>query len=396
MEKVFLALILIFGSHQASAQVPTFIGEQEGLTANTGIGRFGSTAAGYYNPAGLAGVEKDKISVSATAFQSYTQRVTGELDMYVQATQTMPTQVTSVWRVPYGTIALSVFSVRDFDFALPFKISIEDVGSVPVRFKVSESTLAVGPSIARQFGDSLSVGLSFLLLKVDRYASAVIRDTKTLPAGTVDFMSFSEQKSNSLLALPVLGVHKKWNEKFATGLRLASPTFVISGKRKSFDQNITYVNDGVTISNLSEPEADISEKESIKRPMEVGVGAVYQAQEDLKILLDINNSFSMTYKEVPSDEEDTIVKGAVAVSSGFELLRGKRTYKAGLMWQQNAMRELAPEAEVYYGATVGVATAFEYIDSGIGLYYAAGERKDDGDTSKAQAFGLLLSSSYRF
>ena len=396
MEKVFLALILFFGLSRASAQVPTFIGEQEGLTANTGIGRFGSTAAGYYNPSGLAGVEKDKISVSATAFQSYTQRVTGELDMYVQATQTMPTQVTSVWRVPYGTIALSVFSVRDFDFALPFKIEIEDVGTVPVRFKVSESMLAVGPSIARRLNESLSIGLSLLLLKVDRYSSAVIRDKKTLPAGTIDFMSFTEQKSNSLLALPVLGVHKQWNEKFATGLRLASPTFVVSGKRNSLEQNVTYFNDGVSITEISDPESDISEKESIKRPMEVGIGAVYQPREDLKILLDVNNSFSMSYKEVPSDEEETAVKGAVAVSSGFEFSRGKRTYKAGVMWQQNAMRDLAPEAEVYYGATLGVATAFEYIDSGIGLYYAAGERKDDGDTSKAQAFGLLLSSSYRF
>src|SRR5262245_5891547 len=94
-----LLLLILITAIPAFAQVPFILGEHEGFLGNTGIARLGSSAAGYYNPAGLATVESRKLSATGTLFQYGVTEVGGSTNGRSTYFLSIPTQVSTVGKL---------------------------------------------------------------------------------------------------------------------------------------------------------------------------------------------------------------------------------------------------------------------------------------------------------
>jgi hypothetical protein len=401
----YFLFFILFYSLRSFADIPVFIGEKESFTANTGYARVGNSAAGIYNPAGLARITTPKLSVSATAFQNYDQKLSGDdLNATVRTFQSIPTQVTSTWKLGSSTIALSAFNTANYDFAVPLTFTIDPVGSFPARAAFREMRLLVGPSFARKISEKVDVGVSVLVEKRDMYQNTALQARFTDP-GTgfeVHTLQQSEDKETSLVAVPILGFNYHHSDTLILGARLVIPGMQISGKIKSFQQGMAYVNTGANIVESPSDEYDVEEDFKRRTPAQIGIGINRQLTTRFRFLADIHHSFKLNYQAYQVggvnavDEEDDALTNALGCSLGGEYSKGQNLFSFGGLLSENPERNDSANAKTFYGVSGGWTTIRDLFESGVGIYYAVGQRKEEGNTATTTAIGLLLSTSYRF
>ncbi len=402
--RIYIFFILILFCFQSGADLPVFIGEKESYTANTGFARRANSAAGIYNPSGLARIRTKKLSVSATAYQSYEQKITGEIEAGVRTFQGIPTQVTSTWSFGSSTLALSAFNTANYDFSIPVTYRDDAIGVVPSRLNLRENRLMVGPSFARVISEKTDFGISILIESRSHYNNSVLQARFTDPGSgaSIHTLQQIEDKESSLVAVPILGFNSQITEEILLGLRIIPGSLQISGSVKSFKQGSTYVNTGAAIIEADSEPYDVEEDFKRRIPAEIGLGINAEVSSRVRILADIHHSFKMSYNSYQVggvndvEEESVELTNAFGGSIGTEITFGSKFLSMGALLTENLERADSSNAEIFYGVTGGWTTIHDLFESGVGGFYAVGERKDRSNTSKTTAIGLLLSTSYRF
>ncbi len=142
------------------------IGDVEAYMANTGVALSGSTGAVYYNPAGLASLTKNHLSISANSYLSTrtnlnpVETIDGtDMNFHVEGLQTIPTSFISTGHLNEFHYAFSIL--------VPHQIKVQDsqAFSTPHYPNLQYSRtnffqlLMIGPSIAIRYMDAYDIGL---------------------------------------------------------------------------------------------------------------------------------------------------------------------------------------------------------------------------------------------
>ena len=113
----FAAVFVALTPAQAYIENPNLfpLGEQEALMANTGVALAGSSGAVFYNPAGLATLEKPKFSMSAnsylitkTDFTPFDNIDSTNVNFSTSGSQAIPSSLVSVHKWDTWTVAFSL------------------------------------------------------------------------------------------------------------------------------------------------------------------------------------------------------------------------------------------------------------------------------------------------
>lgn len=396
-----LRIWVLWGLLQGTAsmawgQTPLVLGEREAFLGNTGIARLGSSAAGYYNPAGLMSVSQTKISASGSLFQTSRQKFTGTANTESKTFESIPTHVSTVGRYKDYRYAFTIMNVQTYDYTLGVMTDLGlGVGQTPMRMKATGSALAIGPSIAMPVTKNLFAGLSLMVLKSDIYLNRLARIDATGPGGTAHLLASVEDQLSTYTLVPIFGTTYVINDSTTLGVRFVAPSVALSGNVKTIEQAVGYLDNGGAITDLGVPETHTSQKAKLRRPMELGVGLAQSLPRQMKLYADATYSFSLDYEEV-AGAGDTEYKGSLHLNTGLEYMSGAGTWSAGGFYMPNISRGDAGEVKNYYGITGGYIHMAEHIDSGIGLSYVFGSGKTTGLSNKASSLGILLTTAFKF
>lgn len=398
----FLVVILAFlKTSPAFAQLPLFVGEREAYTANTGVAREGSTSAALYNPAGLATIENNKLSASATLFERFTQKVSGEFNAQFGSFHSVPTQVATVWKFSRWRVAFSVFNTQAFDIGLSIRQTTAAYGEVPSRAKIVGSTLLIGPSLATVIDEHWRAGVSLMVRKRDTYGNSVYNFDTTQAGQAVKVLFQNEVTRNSLLGILQPGAIYDLGEGRRVGLRVDMPSIRFSGTEEIFQQAVGYSDNAGTYTNMSVPGQTSKGKWKDRAPLGLAAGwsmpVPVSAFDSSRLFTDLTYSTRTRYQpsgNLPSESVELL--GSVTLSTGMEFVRGARTFSVGGMFAQNPERNDRTAIREAIGITAGVIESTSTVDTGFGGYYAFGSSQSGATTAKASAFGVMLNSGYKF
>ena len=192
-------------------------------------GAVGATASGldacYYNPAGLARVQDDTLSVSANLYGFQKFRATSGLavgeDLKRNSFVSIPAAVSGISKLAgEGALAFSAF--------IPDRSSYNEISTYLDKqhfydFSEDDQTLWIGPSFGYPYSDKLLIGASVFGLY--RTYSRV----ENVSWGDIDYSSSDDLKYNSFGLLAVLGAQYKLDPEWNLGLVLQSPSWNLTG-----------------------------------------------------------------------------------------------------------------------------------------------------------------------
>lgn len=246
----FLALTWPAGARDLSRQ-SYIIGEQAAGMGGAYVSLTGDPASAYYNPAGLAGLYRQAISLSASAYwmalENYDNIVglelpTGEdvsLDTNSITFSTFPASVVYVLPLDAGKDPQATHHVLAFSLLVPHYDELDgDVfmpagGALPLEVKASllseSATYWAGASYAASLGGRLRLGLSvygLVHLSEERYkvsAKASVDDTM---GGILEsYVAASTERTGACVtALVQAGLQFDLTDRFSLGASVRSPS----------------------------------------------------------------------------------------------------------------------------------------------------------------------------
>lgn len=367
----------------------------------------------FYNPAGLADVPKNSISLSASLYGFQNQWVKGywypSQDLDVSSFVSIPTTFGSVWKLSdRSAVALAAF--------IPDRSSSNDLEAFVdtdhyFKFSQEDQTLWIGPSIGWRLDEKFSVGAS--LFGVYRTFSW-FRDYFYANY----WLALSEDIMYSNLSLlAVLGAKYDLDENWLLGLRLQTPNIRLTGKgnylfkRSYFDssERLVYFQSWY-----------MDEVKSLNRlPTQLTAGVAYRVPGVYSFGADVSLHLPVSFNRVEGYDQFGVYrdwplerKFTVDLSLGGEyFLADVYPVRLGLF----TSRSSAPAPDVLtsyyppqinkYGLTASVGRESENTTINLGLNYVWGNGKflgfDQGlniDVAEAEysSLYLFLSSSYLF
>lgn len=391
--KLFLLVLVFLFTQNVFAQANPFvtpIGAAEGLTGNTGIGRYGSAGGVIYNPAGLAGIKSHKVSVSGTAISQNKIKIKdkGASETSNKYFETIPSQLTTIFAEEKFTWGFSVLVPSSMQSELDFKGETGDVTNNYIKF---QETL-FGPSVGFSLSPKYKIGLSLFAAKAD----SLFKQTG-YNLGDNILTTYSQSRS-AIIAYPVLGFLSLESKIFSWGIRLALPSWQLSGDQESK----LHVNGSDEVISKS--------KLTYKHPTEFGFGLSWIPSPRWKLLLDSSIQSSIKYKEYNSDATgepgDVDYKDASRTGLGVEYKTSSHDrLTGGVLYSQSPEKDTSSTFGDYYGYTLGYRSIDKHgVGSSLGIYYlTSANNKDENDTNvdvqttfKSETIGIFISTSIAF
>ena len=349
-------------------------------------GAIGATASGldacYYNPAGLARVSFNTLSLSANlyGFQKYRAEnglAVGE-DLKRNSFVSIPAAVTGITKTEgFGTWAFSAF--------IPDHTSFIEITSFLDKkhfyaFSANDETLWVGPSVGFAVSDKLLLGASVfgIYQTYSQFESVALGDRE---------FSFSDDlKYNSFGLLAQLGVQYKLDPEWNMGLLLQSPSWGLfgSGTYSATEVMASSGSAGLYGDNLDTGNyipAKVTANLGWEKPKDraLGLGLTYH----------LPCSFNMVSGElhgvgIPDTTDSSHLSRAavVDVSVGGEYyVNGKYPVRMGFFTSRSTASDVNPgsrgtEVQVpqinKYGITTSVGRETKNMSANVGLIYVFG------------------------
>jgi long-subunit fatty acid transport protein len=370
----------------------TPIGGAEGITGNTGIGRYGSSGSVIYNPAGLAGIKSHKVSVSGTAISQnkVTIKDKGLPETSNKYFETTPSQLATIFAEDKFTWGVSLLVPYSMQTELDIKTKDGADTTVTSHYFKAQETL-LGPSIGFSLSPKYKIGLSLFAAKADNLvkSSVYVQGVNTLTTYS--------QKRSAIIAYPILGFLSLESKTFSWGVRCVLPSLQLSG-----DQEIKLHENG-------SDELTSKDKLTYKHPTEFGLGLSWIPSPRWKLLVDSSIQSSIKYQEYNSDTfEPTYVdyKDASRVGFGVEYKTSSHDrLTAGILASQSPEKDTSSTFGDYKGYTLGYRSIDKNgVGSSYGIYYlTSANDKDENDedkdvqtTFKSETIGIFISTSIGF
>ena len=371
----------------------------------------------YYNPAGIVYVGDKNFSASVNAYYNQTKKFENVIgnQAFIRNSSALLANYFGIVK-PFGRYKVG------FSYAVPDAVSenqnqtFTNVGTYTSRFTINlnnrDSTYNIGPSIATEVNDDLSVGLTLYAhirdsqLILNQFLEGTDPNTS---AATVswknDYFSINETGIR-----PILGVEWSPAEKISLGFML-SKTFVLSStttQQLSCYDSSTYnatnnqatCYDGVQAPTTQVPTINNSK---IKRdyPTHIGLGAAYFANRDLLVSAD------WSYNTAVKDPifGDKVATFNMALGTEYYLTR-KWAVRAGIYTNMSNAPDIQagvtniPEQINIYGLSLSISnfSGSASVTVGGNISYGTGKAQvqDNLSAQNASTLGLLffLSSSY--
>lgn len=348
-----------------------------------------------YNPAGLARVQQNSMSLSANlyGFQNYAIDdfyFPGE-DLKADSFVTIPSTVGSVFKLnDRATVALSAF--------MPDRFAVSEVKAFSLNghynaLSSEAKTIWLGPSAGYQLTPQIAVGASFF---------GIYRDYTRVESlyWSGYSMSVSQNlKSSTLSYAGVMGLQYRPTDVVALGLTLRTGSTTVKGKGKF----LSHYSMGLDqFENSSSTYAEDMDAED-KLPATITAGVSWEDPGKWSVGADITHHLSATYNSLEGTDESgarlalQMKREAVTDFSvgGEYILFGKYPLRGGFFTSFSSAPETSLETTDFpahmdlYGITASVGTVSDHVSVNTGLNYIFGSGKAYGQDMKD---GLLQTS----
>jgi long-subunit fatty acid transport protein len=378
------------------------LGDAEALLGNTGTGGLSSTGAVFYNPAALIMLEGSSFSLTGSAYMQYTFEAKpvsvidgNELDYEGIGFQSVPTSLVMVRSLGAWKVAFSLLVPTQFKYEGQENWSLT-VGGIPYRLKLLQNYREVifmgGLSAARKINDRWSWGVSVYGQYFYYLSSSDVRFSNSNEPARISISSERDQRAPVSLYV-LAGLHRQ-GEKLGLGLRIAAPSFRISGAGAYY--NYIYV----ALSDLSPPvvsETDLTGlKADFETPLDLRLGVTYTASDKLRLALDASYGAGVEYESLSgqgyslSEELESTYR--LSTGGEYSLAKG-RALLGGLSWTPTTSTvESVTNTIDFVSYTAGVKVTMGRSETTLGYFGALGT----GALPYADGNGSLGQQTYQF
>ncbi len=388
------------------------LGEKELFMANTGIAMTQSSGSAFYNPAGLATIEANKLSLSSntyfTAKSDFSSLQTiddKKMPFSTSGSQSIPSSLISTWKGEKLTTAFSIFVPHQMKVQESALFSSNNYEAIQMTRSQSFQVLMAGGSVAGKLNDSWRLGASCFYTSYQtsqQFDLAVApRDPNALRPVVAN--TFFNADISGLLCH--LGAQTDYNDFVTLGFTIKSP-LMITSKKGTASKFVIDVNGN------SQADGAKNVETQFEIPSEIGAGIKLNLADRFKFFGDVNYQMSGVYKDGNLLSEKFEHKGTMRFNGGLQFkISQKNDLLAGFSYNPTSLK--APKAEPqenFFVGTLGIQTQSENSILGIGLFIAQsygemevsnydvnfqelGTYKSDVKTAIS---GILLSSGFSF
>ena len=387
------------------------IGEVESFMANTGTALSGSTGAVYYNPAGLASISRNHISVSANSYLSTKsemrpiQTIDGvDMDFSSKGLQAIPSAFVSTGQKDKWRYAFSIL--------IPHQVRVQDsvLFKTPTypTFQYSRTnffqTLMAGLSVATSVDAGFDIGVGCHYTMFQTTQSSATNGLTNAGTNSLLISSYFDAQVDGILC--TAGLQQQVNEDFRFGFTARLPLMTTSKKGTSslFVQNPNTGQAQALGPKAVEPE--------IAMPLDMTFGIEYRLSPTLKSYADLSYQLSATYTsgDISATESSHKATPRGSVGLRYQMLEKYELF-AGVAYNPSSVNVNDQDySENFIAGTVGGRWQSGSSSIGVGVLYAQssgnreagiynaalteiGRKTADVSTS---AMGIMISSGYVF
>lgn len=405
---LILSLILLWSfAAQSYYENPNIypLGEKEAFMANTGVALSGSTGAVFFNPAGLAGIQSSKVSLSAN---SYLSIKTSFAPLDVVDNSNINLDANSLIAVPSSVVSVQKFEkwVMAFSVLAPEQTQLNSMSShetnnfnTQIILNIRSQLLLIGLSGATSHLNGYDFGAGCFIATLngtsDRSVVAEPKPASGFPQSGIASDSYSVQVAGLVCNT---GFQTNYTENLRVGANLRLPFIQTSGSAKLFSYAQSAAGGAAVNSGIQNISVDY------QLPMDLAFGASYKLTEVLQLYADASYQFPLDYKSsslaatnVKSDGTFRWNAGASYLQSNNLKFYGGFALNPGTVALQNA----GDVKENFTVLTIGTELKSNIATTGLGVMVAnsSGESKlssgSNGDVS-TKVFGVLLSAGFSF
>lgn len=380
----------------------------------------------YYNPAGLAGIDANRLSLSTNLYGFFKLEVTDGLgpgkDYKIREFEAIPTAFGSILNVSeILTLAFSVLvpdNVKYNHQQTYTRLPTPDYllfQSEYFSYSIDDQTLWIGPSLGVRLGEDWSIGASAFLV----YRSMVNKQdwSYLITRGDYEKVSVStrhydlDYSSYGVLAL--LGARWDATDRLSLALVVQPPSVHISGDGEfTYTSNFDRPDDRI----VHAPDLDVNNK----IPAKVVLGAAWHREKEYCLGLDLSYHLPTSFILLEGDDDwsggeisrrvrrrsvfNVNLGGEYYAASGYPLRAGFFTNLSSAHHPDPSLPG-SPEKIDMYGVTASVGSESEHTTINVGVNYVWGSGKTLGvsdnldysvvDVRESYLF-LFLSSTYIF
>ena len=390
------------------------IGESEAFMANTGVALGGSTGAVYFNPAGLASLKKNHVSLSGDTYLSSKTSLmpvetvdSTDLNLTATGFQAVPSSIVSTWNLGSWVAAFSVLvpnQIKNQDVA---SYSTPNYSTLQIARTDSFQLLWAGFSAATQFSNSLDVGAGCFYSRYQTTQQLSWDATPTVASGLTSALVIDSYFNATVDGfLCDVGMQMQYSSDFRVGFSAHLPFITMSstGDAYSFFQS---PQSGAAIALGPK-----SVSAAYQIPLDTSLGLEYLISEAWRIYFDISYQFASNYQTGDLNASPTDEKAVARYNLGMSYkLNQSVQLLAGVAYNPSAINlNSSNAAEDFKVGTVGVNFINGISNVGVGLMYAesSGSSLNQVVDSSAhlletrtgsistQAFGIMINSGFVF
>ena len=391
-------------------------GEKQAFMANTGTGDASDAGAVYYNPAGLADLRHDRVSVTGSVYMNFastSEAVTflaGRPIPYTAAGfNTIPGTLVITRRIGDWTLAGSALVPESYQFDNRSRFSVPGYEGAFVQSFLTQD-LWVGLSAAHAVGGSdsrLKVGVTAWGVKHEQSQLLSLPVLVSTQANTM--ISVASRVAYSTLALSAtLGASYRATEDLKIGLRVQLPTWQLSGTGDVYVFN-SIVSSG-TVTTTTEDLSGSGLPAYYQLPLDATLGVAADLSPVLKLLADLSVQFGARFSSLPNSTQSKSF--APVPSPRLNVGMEAKWFESfpirwGAFYNPSALHNLARvEGENgkadYLGLTAGFGYVSEHVETSLGGFafygFSRGIEMGTGATvgGSVVGTGFLVTTAYRF
>jgi long-chain fatty acid transport protein len=429
------ALLLFFFSQATSLLANdynyknTIVGERAFGLAGAYTALSDDTSGCYYNPAGLAFVERNTLSLSATVYSQQTMTTKNAfsylgvegVDAESSVLTPIPSTVGTLKKFNENTTAGFCAVVPDSSrITIDTAVDVGDNAQYSLRRNLSDQILLVGPALGYKLKPNLAVGFSLFYASRTYSLTNTLTNTEDLSAEFPPItISTSDTFINHGSILVQTGIRYQPTEKLYLGFSARSTSYKLSGEGSVFltivDENENFTNGRNFLYSFKNLEGDT------EYPLKLSTGVAYGEKYHYFISFDteynIGRNFNLT--QISLSGTDFAI-GQVEQSNIFNFAVGSEYYfkrevpvRFGIYTNLSAndaakvLTDQNQESIDYYGVTLGFGWESQNSSTNVGINYAIGSGKSSrsfGETAEnmtvkdlsSSQLGILVGGSYYF
>ena len=354
--------------------------------------------AAFYNPAGLARVQQNSISVNGTFYglqhyETESSLFPGE-ELGVDSFVTIPAGISAVRRL--GTDLVGSFSVF-----VPSQSSAKEIRAFPenqhfYNFSDDEQTLWLGPSLGYQASDRLSLGASVFAV----YQSA--SHFNNLFWGDYAYSYALDYKYSTLGLVAAAGSQYRLTDRWNLGLTVLSPSLSLAGSGKWQESAVRSDEDVQGKGSIYMDDLDAENG----LPAQIKFGLAWQKPKSIGFGVDVTHHFSRNY-DLLSNGEDSLERRRESVTDvqagGEYYVKGRYPVRAGAFTSFSSAPDVDPQNSLalpqvdLYGLTASAGMGSEHlvINMGINYIFGSGDARGTSLASPDTLQGVVVSTKER-